>query len=56
MGYMNGHWIDVDGAGAQRSDPKVGNPADYPQGHGPQGDAIRISNYARLVRGDLNKT
>ena len=50
MGYMNGNWIDVHGAGAQRSDPKTGNPADYPQGHGPQGDAIRIYNYVRLVR------
>ena len=56
MGYMTGGdpsvagWLDVHGAGAQRSDPKVGNPADYPQGHGPQGDAIRIYNYVRLVR------
>jgi hypothetical protein len=24
MGYMNGRWMDVHGAGAQRSDPKVG--------------------------------
>ena len=50
MGYMNGAWIDVHGAGAQRSDPKVGDPGDYPTGHGPQGDAIRIYNYVRLVR------
>jgi hypothetical protein len=50
MGYMNG-WEDVHGAGAQRSDPKAGDPADYPTGHGPQGDAIRIYNYVRLVRG-----
>jgi hypothetical protein len=49
MGYMNG-WTDVHGAGAQRSDPKSGDPADYPTGHGPQGDAIRIYNYVRLVR------
>ncbi|MDX9768608.1 MAG: DUF1566 domain-containing protein, partial [Ectothiorhodospiraceae bacterium] len=49
MGFM-GAWVDVHGAGAQRSDPKTGNPADYPTGHGPQGDAIRIFNYARLVR------
>lgn len=49
MGYMN-HWVDVHGAGAQRSDPKAGDPADYPTGHGPQGDAIRIYNHARLVR------
>jgi hypothetical protein len=50
MGYMMGAWRDVHGAGAQRSDPKAGNPADYPQGRGPQGDAIRIYNYVRLVR------
>jgi hypothetical protein len=50
MGYMNGAWVDVHGAGAQRSDPKSGNPADYPTGHGPEGDAIRIYNYVRLVR------
>ena len=49
MGYMN-QWMDVHGAGAQRSDPKTGNPDDYPTGHGPQGDAIRIYNYVRLVR------
>jgi hypothetical protein len=50
MGYMNGAWIDVHGAGAQRSDPKAGNPAAFPQGRGPQGDAIRIYNYVRAVR------
>ena len=51
LGYMNGDWIDVHGAGCQRSDPKTGDPDDYPTGHGPQGDAIRIYNYVRLVRG-----
>ena len=50
MGYMNGSWQDVHGAGAQRSDPKQGDTSDYPQGHGPQGDAIRILNYVRCVR------
>lgn len=50
MGYMNGTWIDVHGAGAQRSDPKSGDPDVWPTGHGPQGDAIRIYNYVRLVR------
>lgn len=50
LGYMNDAWIDVHGAGAQRSDPKSGNPGDYPYGHGPQGDAIRIYNYVRCVR------
>ena len=50
LGYMNGAWVDVHGAGAQRSDPKSGDPADWPTGNGPQGDAIRINNYVRLVR------
>lgn len=44
--------LDVHGAGAQRSDPKVGDPADYPYGHGPQGDVIRIYNYVLMVRGN----
>ena len=52
MGY-NPNWTDVHGAGAQRSDPKEGNPEDYLTGNGPQGDAIRIFNYVRLVR-DIN--
>ncbi|MEW5736530.1 MAG: DUF1566 domain-containing protein [Thermodesulfobacteriota bacterium] len=51
MGYMFGGWMDVHGAGAQRSDPKAGSAADWPYGHGPQGDAIRINNFVRLVRG-----
>lgn len=42
--------LDVHGAGAQRSDPKQGNPADYPQGMGPQGDVRRIYNLVRTVR------
>ncbi|WP_417860982.1 DUF1566 domain-containing protein [Winogradskyella sediminis] len=51
LGNMNGNgWIDVHGAGSQRSDPKTGNPEDYAEGDGPQGDAIRIYNYVRLVR------
>lgn len=45
---------DVHGAGAQRSDPKTGDPADYPNGFGPQGDVISIYNYARAVRDDTN--
>lgn len=49
LGYM-GRWIDVHGAGAQRSDPKTGDPDDYSEGFGPQGDAIRILNFVRLVR------
>lgn len=50
LGYMN-RWMDVHGAGAQRSDPKTGDPSIYPFGHGPQGDEIRIYNYVRCVRG-----
>jgi hypothetical protein len=53
MGCMRGNWVDVHGSGAQRSDPKAGNPADFPQGRGPQGDAIRIFNFVRCVRGGL---
>jgi hypothetical protein len=43
--------FDVHGAGAQRSDPKTGDAADYAGGHGPQGDVVRIDNYVRCVRG-----
>ncbi len=49
-GCMGGWWIDVHGAGAQRSDPKSGDPRMFPFGRGPQGDAIRIYNLARCVR------
>ncbi len=49
MGFMD-FWQDVHGAGAQRSDPKDGDPSLYPNGNGPQGDAIRINNYVRCVR------
>ncbi len=41
---------DVHGAGAQRSDPKCGDPDDYPWGNGPQGDVVRIYNFVRCVR------
>ncbi|MBI5684800.1 MAG: DUF1566 domain-containing protein [Verrucomicrobia bacterium] len=43
-------YMDVHGAGAQRSDPKTGDPADFPHGRGPQGDVVRINNFVRLVR------
>ena len=42
--------LDVHGAGAQRSDPKRGDPSAWPLGHGPQGDVVRIFNYVRAVR------
>jgi hypothetical protein len=53
LGYMNNRWVDIHGAGSQRTDPKTGDPADYPTGRGPQGDAIRIYNFARCVRGNV---
>lgn len=43
--------LDVHGAGSQRSDPKVGDPSQFPRGRGPQGDVIRICNLVRCVRG-----
>lgn len=56
LGWMQFPWtngyelMDVHGAGAQRSDPKSGDPSFYPYGHGPQGDVVRIYNYVRCVR------
>ncbi len=50
LGYVDGSWRDVHGAGAQRSDPKAGDPGDYPQSFGPQGDVQRVFNLARCVR------
>ena len=49
-GKMFGTWMDVHGAGAQRSDPKVGDATQFVNGRGPQGDAIRIQNFVRFVR------
>jgi hypothetical protein len=56
FGYMtdprgNKTRMNVHGAGAQRSDPKSGDPADWEGGFGPQGDEILIYNYVRCVRG-----
>ncbi len=50
MGKMFGLWMDVHGAGAQRSDPPTGDVSQFKDGKGPQGDAIRIQNFVRLVR------
>ncbi len=51
FGYFMDAWLDVHGAGAQRSDPKTGDPDDYPVGgEGPQGDVQRVFNLARCVR------
>ena len=43
--------LDVHGAGSQRSDPKAGDPSQFPRGRGPQGDVIDIYNMVRPVRG-----
>ena len=57
LGFMevppnSGNYVlmDVHGTGAQRSDPKFGDPDNFPYGFGPQGDVIRIFNYVRMVR------
>ncbi len=49
-GGIEYHYVDVHGAGSQRSDPKRGDPAMFPHGRGPQGDVIRIYNFVRVVR------
>jgi hypothetical protein len=56
-GYMNNSWLDVHGAGAQRSDQKDGSFSGmtyvddgYYFAQSPQGDATRSYNYVRLVR------
>ncbi len=43
--------VDVHGAGAQRADPKTGDPSQYTSLGGQQ-DQVRIQNYARCVRDD----
>ncbi|XPV77515.1 MAG: DUF1566 domain-containing protein [Desulfovibrio sp.] len=59
MGYMRSprtgstEYMDVHGAGAQRSDPKSGNPDRFKNGRGPQGDEVLIYNYVRCVRGGV---
>jgi hypothetical protein len=52
LGSFDGETVvDVHGAGCQRSDPKDGDPNDFPRwGFGPQGDVQRAFNYVRLVR------
>lgn len=58
LDFTNAVWTDVHGAGCQRSDPKSGILSDdwdsagngYYNPIAPQGDAIRIYNFARLVR------
>ncbi|MEE4292286.1 MAG: hypothetical protein V2J13_11120, partial [Cycloclasticus sp.] len=50
QGKMNDVLYDVHGAGAQRSDPKSGVPANFPDYLGPQGDVRYMLNYVRCVR------
>lgn len=52
FGIYDGVRVDVHGAGAQRSDPKSGDPLDpmWVNGFGPQNDEVRILNYTRCVR------
>jgi len=47
LGYMNGQFMDVHGAGCQRSDPKTGSPS---YGNAPQGDVVRVTNLVRVTR------
>ncbi|WP_259396671.1 DUF1566 domain-containing protein [Psychromonas sp. SR45-3] len=52
MGYdrKSSEWIDVHGAGTQRSDPKVASDENvFEFGHGPQGDTVRRYNYTLCV-------
>ncbi len=64
LGYMDNAWVDIHGAGAQRSDPKSLNISTLDAAytivvdengndaitHGPQGDIVRGVNFARCVR------
>ncbi len=71
LGYMNSQWMDVHGAGAQRSDMKEAKDfseldpsyqlAPTAQGgwaiiRGPQGDVARRLNYVRCVRNTAGTT
>jgi len=49
-GKQFGMWLDVHGAGAQRTDSKVIVTKQLMVGQAPQGDATRIANFVRLVR------
>ncbi|HQW04345.1 MAG: DUF1566 domain-containing protein [Flavobacteriales bacterium] len=48
--------LDVHGAGAQRNDPKTGDPADFPNYFGPQGDVRYAYNFIRCVRNTSTPT
>ena len=47
LGYFHDMFMDVHGAGSQKTDPKEGAGS---YGNGPQGDVRRVYNYLRLVR------
>jgi hypothetical protein len=58
LGYQEqfGGWVDVHGAGAQRSDPKVFSEDDadrFEFGNGPQGDTVRGENPVLCVTGGI---
>ncbi|WP_108061013.1 Lcl domain-containing protein [Poseidonibacter lekithochrous] len=61
LGYMNDRrlnirsLVDVHGSGAQRSDPKSGSKMKFSKGRGPQGDVVRIYNFARCVSDNYTK-
>ena len=48
--------LDVHGAGAQRSDPKSGDPADFPHGRGPQGDEIGSTTSSVLCEASTRRS
>jgi hypothetical protein len=50
MGKQFGLWLDVHGAGAQRTDSKIVDERVTDNSNGPQGDALRVTNFVRLVR------
>ena len=49
-GKQFGMWLDVHGAGAQRTDSKIIDTKKSMGGQAPQGDATRITNFVRIVR------
>ncbi len=51
LGYLDGEFMDVHGAGCQRTDAKTGSPS---YGFGPQGEVRRVYNFVRPVRDSGN--
>ena len=50
LGHSDWRLPDVHGAGAQRTDKKVVDAKQSMGGSAPQGDALRVTNYLRIVR------